>query len=48
MSLLDTNLSELKAGSGYKFTATNINDLDAAEYTLATLIPVITFEIKKK
>jgi hypothetical protein len=38
MSLLDTNLSELKAGSGYKFTATNINDLGAAEYTLATIV----------
>jgi uncharacterized protein YegL len=38
MSLLSKNLESLKAASGYKFSATKINDLQAAEYTLATLV----------
>jgi len=38
MSLLSKNLEDLKAGSGYKFSATKIKDLGAAEYTLATIV----------
>ena len=38
MSLLSKNLENLNAGSGYKFSATKINDLGAAEYTLATIV----------
>lgn len=38
MSLLSTNLENLNAGSGYKFSATKIKDLGAAEYTLATIV----------
>lgn len=38
MSLLSKNLENLNAGSGYKFSATKINDLGAAEYTLATMV----------
>lgn len=38
MSLLSKNLEQLKAASGYKFSATKVNDLGAAEYTLATLV----------
>jgi uncharacterized protein YegL len=38
MSLLSKNLETLNAGSGYKFSATKINDLGAAEYTLATIV----------
>ena len=38
MRLLSKNLEDLKAGSGYKFSATKIKDLGAAEYTLVTLV----------
>ncbi len=38
MSLLSKNLEQLKAASGYKFSATKVNDLGAAEYTLATIV----------
>lgn len=38
MSLLSKNLQDLNAGSGYKFSATKINDLGASEYTLATIV----------
>ena len=38
MSLLSKDLNTLQAGSGYKFSATKINDLGAAEYTLATIV----------
>ncbi len=38
MSLLSKNLENLNAGSGYKFSATKINDLGAAEYTLASIV----------
>jgi hypothetical protein len=38
MSLLSANLQSLNAGSGYKFSATKIKDLGAAEYTLATIV----------
>lgn len=38
MSLLSKNLENLNAGSGYKFSATKIKDLGAAEYTLATIV----------
>ncbi len=38
MSLLSTNLESLHAGSGYKFSATKIDALGAAEYTLATVV----------
>ena len=38
MSLLSKNLENLNAGSGYKFSATKIKDLGAAEYTLATVV----------
>lgn len=38
MSLLSKNLESLNAGSGYKFSATKIKDLGAAEYTLATIV----------
>lgn len=38
MSLLSKNLEQLKAASGYNFSATKIGDLGAAEYTLATLV----------
>lgn len=38
MSILSKNLEQLKAASGYQFSATKIGDLGAAEYTLATLV----------
>lgn len=38
MGLLDTDLELLNAGSGYKFSATKVNDLGASEYTLATIV----------
>lgn len=38
MSLLSKNLENLNAGSGYKFSATRIKDLGAAEYTLASIV----------
>lgn len=38
MSLLSKNLEQLKAASGYKFSATKMDDLEAASYTLATLV----------
>ena len=38
MSLLNKDLEQLAAGSGYKFSATKIKDLGAAEYTLATIV----------
>ena len=38
MGLLDKNLETLNAGSGYKFSATKIDKLGAAEYTLATIV----------
>lgn len=38
MSLLDKNIEQLNAGSGYKFSATRIDALGAAEYTLATIV----------
>lgn len=39
MSLqIDTDLELLKAGSNYKFSATKIDKLGAAEYTLATIV----------
>jgi uncharacterized protein YegL len=38
MSLLSKNLEQLTAASGYRFSATKVNDLGAAEYTLATLV----------
>ena len=37
MSLLSTNLENLNAGSGYKFSATRTKDLGAVEYTLVTI-----------
>ena len=38
MSLLDKNLQQLQAGSGYRFSATKIDALGAAEYTLAEIV----------
>lgn len=38
MGLLDKDLEQLNAGSGYKFSATKIKALGAAEYTLATIV----------
>lgn len=38
MSLLDKDLDQLNAGSGYKFSATKVKELGAAEYTLATIV----------
>ena len=38
MSLLNTDLENLNAGSGYKFSATQITKLGASEYTLATIV----------
>lgn len=38
MSLMDKDLEMLNAGSNYKFSATKINKLGAAEYTLATIV----------
>jgi hypothetical protein len=38
MGLLDKDLEQLQAGSGYKFSATKIKSLGAAEYTLATIV----------
>lgn len=38
MSLLSKNLSQLNAGSGYKFSATKISDLGAMQYTLVTIV----------
>jgi len=38
MGLLDKDLEQLQAGSGYKFSATKIKQLGAAEYTLASIV----------
>lgn len=38
MSLLDKDVSQLTAGSGYKFSATKLEKLGATEYTLATIV----------
>lgn len=38
MGLLSKDLEQLQAGSGYKFSATKIKDLGAAEYTLVTMV----------
>jgi len=38
MSLANTNLETINAGSGYKFSATKLNKLGATEYTLATIV----------
>ena len=38
MGLLDKDLEQLQASSGYKFSATKIAALGAAEYTLATIV----------
>lgn len=38
MGLLDKDLEQLNAGSGYKFSATKVKDLGATEYTLATIV----------
>ena len=38
MSLMDKDLEQLNAGSNYKFSATKLNKLGAAEYTLATIV----------
>src|SRR5436853_530643 len=36
--LIDTELSQLNAGSHYKFSATKVDALGASEYTLASLV----------
>lgn len=38
MGLLDKDLEQLNAGSGYKFSATKIGALGATEYTLVTIV----------
>jgi len=38
MSLLDTDLETLNAGSNYKFSATKIKNLGSSQYTLATIV----------
>lgn len=38
MSLIDTDLEQLNAGSNYKFNATKIDKLGASEYTLVTIV----------
>lgn len=38
MSLMNKDLETLNAGSNYKFSATKITKLGAAEYTLATIV----------
>lgn len=38
MSLLSKDLTQLQAGSNYKFSATKVKDLGATEYTLATMV----------
>lgn len=38
MGLLDKDLEQLQAGSGYKFSATKIKSLGASEYTLVTIV----------
>ena len=38
MGLLDKDLEQLNAGSGYKFSATKVKQLGASEYTLATIV----------
>jgi hypothetical protein len=38
MGLLDKDLEQLQAGSGYKFSATKVKSLGASEYTLASLV----------
>jgi hypothetical protein len=38
MSLMDKDLEQLNAGSNYKFSATKLSKLGAAEYTLATIV----------
>jgi hypothetical protein len=37
MALKDVTMDQLKAGSGYQFSATKIDKLGAAEYTLVTI-----------
>ena len=38
MDLINQDLEQLQAGSGYRFSATKITDLGAAEYTLVTIV----------
>jgi uncharacterized protein YegL len=38
MSLLNKDLEQLTAGSGYKFSATKIDKLGASEYTLVSIV----------
>ena len=38
MGLLDKDLEQLQAGSGYKFSATKVKALGASEYTLASIV----------
>jgi len=38
MGLLDKDLEQLQAGSGYKFSATKIGALGATEYTLVSIV----------
>ena len=38
MSLMNPDLEQLNAGSNYKFSATKIDKLGAAQYTLATIV----------
>lgn len=38
MSLMEKDLEQINAGSNYKFSATKIEKLGAAEYTLATIV----------
>lgn len=46
MSLLSKNLADLNAGSGYKFSATKINDLGASEYTLASIVMDASYSVE--
>jgi len=45
MSLLSKNLESLNAGSGYKFSATKIDDLGASEYTLVTIVIDVSYSV---
>jgi hypothetical protein len=45
MSLLSANLETLNAGSGYKFSATKIDDLGASEYTLVTIVMDVSYSV---
>lgn len=46
MSLLNKDVEQLQAASGYKFSATKIGALGASEYTLATIVQDVSGSVQ--